>query len=36
MKFDKFRNFKLAQSGLGVSNLSFFVNLTRKAHSDKR
>lgn len=36
MKFDKFRNFKLAQSGLGASNLSFFVNLTRKVRSDKR
>ena len=36
MKFDKFENFKLAQSGLGASNLSLFVNLTRKAQSDKR
>ncbi len=36
MKFDKFRNFKLAQSGLGASNLSFYANLTRKAHGDKR
>lgn len=36
MKFDKLKNLKLAQSGLGASNLSFFVNLTRKAQSDKR
>lgn len=35
MKFDKFRNFTLAKSGLGASNLSLFVNLMRKAHSDK-
>ncbi len=36
MKFDKFKKFMLAKSGLGASNLSFFVNLTRKAQSDKR
>ena len=36
MKFDKFRKFTLAKYGLGASNLSFFVNLTRKARSDKR
>lgn len=36
MKFDKFRNFTLAKSGLGASNLSLFVNLTREAQSDKR
>ena len=36
MKFDKFRNFTLAKSALGVSNLSLCVNLTREAQSDKR
>ena len=36
MKFDKFENFKHVQSGLGASNLSFFVNLTRKVQGDKR
>ncbi len=36
MKFDKFRKFTLAKCGLGVSNLSFFINLTRKVRSDKR
>ncbi len=36
MKFDKIRNFTLAKCALGESNLSFFVNLTRKAQSDKR
>ena len=35
MKFDKFRNSMLSECGLGASNLSFFVNLTRKAQSDK-
>ena len=36
MKFDKFRKFTLAKSGLGASNLSLCANLTIKAHSDKR
>ena len=30
MKFDKFKNFKLAQSGLGASNLSLFCKFNEK------
>lgn len=36
MKFDKFEKNTLVKSGLGASNLSLFVNLMRKACSDKR
>ena len=36
MKFDKFKKFTLAKSGLGASNLSLCANLTREARSDKR
>ncbi len=30
MKFDKFKNFKLAQSSLGASNLSFLFKFNDK------